>query len=386
MSRSILTIVAVFAVFGVASLASAQGVRDAALRQEIAIQKLMGRVDDAIKASYKQAPTTAKAALLDLLDDVANSMDLLPTQRAQLRQRLQARLNGVNDTIRSKSSQEPRPGTRDFDRPKIDRPPTGPSIGASGVAKTWIEPMSRDQKIHADLIRQREAGIQGLNMGIEKSGVLTDREITFPSYWRELTKAREKTVGPQLTDKEVKLLKTLNSVMSVEYDNDKFKAVLNHIQEKTGLAIIVDEGSMRDAMVDYDDPVTFKIGKVSVRTILKKILGDKSLTYIIKEGTIQVMTPKKASEYTVVRTYQVDDLIAPSPQMQMMFGPFVAQAQMQQNAQMLINLIQSTVSPDYWQPNGPGSIVFFPPTKSLIIRASAEMHYQMSSPGLFGGR
>src|SRR5205807_2178049 len=104
--------------------------------------------------------------------------------------------------------------------------------------------------------------------------------------------------------------------------------------------LIVDEASMRDAMADYDDPVSFKVEKVTVRTILKKVLGDRGLTYIIKEGNIQVMTPKKASEHTVVRTYQVDDLVAPSPQMQMMFGPIVGQLQMQQNAQMLMNLIQ----------------------------------------------
>lgn len=386
MSRVLLPGMTAFALFAIVLPVSAQGLKDAALRQELAVQRLMGRVDDAIKSSYKQEPVAAKAALTEMLDEVASSQDLLPTQRAQLRQRLQARLNAVNAAVRAKSAQDTRPAPRDFDRPKTSKPPNDPSIGASGVAKNWIDPLKRDQKTHADLIRAREAGIQGLNMGIEKSAVVSDREITFPSYWRELTESRKKLVGQQLTDKEVKLLKTLNSVMSVDYDNDKFKAVLNHIQDKTGLSIIVDEGSLRDAMVDYDDPVSFKIQKVTVRTVLKKILADKGLTYIIKEGTIQVMTPKKASEYTVVRTYQVDDLIAPSPQMQMMFGPFVAQMQMQQNAQMLINLIQATVSPEYWQPNGPGSIVFFPPTKSLLIRASAEMHYQMNSPGLFGGR
>jgi hypothetical protein len=107
------------------------------------------------------------------------------------------------------------------------------------------------------------------------------------------------------------------------------------------------------------------------------------LTYIIKEGNIQVMTPKRASEYTVVRSYPVDDLVAPN-QFAMMFGPFAQHAQMLQNAQQLINMIQLTVEPSYWQPNGPGTITFYAPTKTLLIRASAEMHYQMGSPGLFG--
>ena len=159
------------------------------------------------------------------------------------------------------------------------------------------------------------------------------------------------------------------------------------IQDKTGLSIIIDPASLQDANIDYEaDTVEFKVEKVSVRTILKKVLGDKGLTYIIKEGAIQVMTPKRASEHTVTRSYDIADLVAPSTQMQGRFGPLMGQMQRQQNAQMLANMIASTIEPSYWQPNGPGVIQYYAPTQSLIIRASAEMHYQMASPGLFGGR
>jgi hypothetical protein len=223
-------------------------------------------------------------------------------------------------------------------------------------------------------------------MGIEKSQNYSGNDIDYPANWKELSKRRLEMISPKLTAKEAMLLKALNSVMTPDYNGDELKAVLNHIQDKTGLTIIVDEQSMQEAGVEYTDKVNFRGPKVTVRTILKKVLGDNKLTYIIKEGAIQVMTPKKASEYTVVRTYQVDDLVQPSPQTQMMFGPFVAQLQMNQNALMLVNLIQATVEPNYWQPNGPGSITYYPPTRSLIIRASSEMHYQLASPGLFGAR
>ena len=65
-------------------------------------------------------------------------------------------------------------------------------------------------------------------------------------------------------------------------------------------------------------------------------------------------------------------------------SPFVARAQMLANVQSLINTIQSTVEPSYWQPNGPGSIAFFEPTMSITIRASAEMHYQLGGTGRYG--
>jgi hypothetical protein len=49
---------------------------------------------------------------------------------------------------------------------------------------------------------------------------------------------------------------------------------------------------------------------------------------------------------------------------------------------MIVNIIE----PSYWAPNGPGTIMYEPFSGSLVIRASAEMHYQLGSPGLFGGR
>jgi hypothetical protein len=124
---------------------------------------------------------------------------------------------------------------------------------------------------------------------------------------------------------------------------------------------------------------------MTVRTALKKILGDKGLTYIIKEGNIQVMTPKKASEYTVVRTYTISDLVTPDPRLNF-FNPYMAQFQKIQAGNQIVALIQNTIEPSYWQPNGPGTIIFEPTTGALIVRASAELHYQLGSPGLFGGR
>jgi len=388
MSRFVLPAFAAFALLAFSITSSGQDLKEIARLQKVAAQKITDQVGDAIDFSRKQDPTVAKFALQEMLRKVRDSQDLLESQRTPLVQKLQARIRTVEDSARAKNIvQDQRPTYRDPDRPKYSKQASDQSGGVGSVAKDWTDLAKGAQKTQAELIREREKNRTRIDLGIEKSAVLSTADpIEFPPYWKELTERRKKMVEQQLTKKEVALLKTLNSTMSVDYDNEKFKAVINHLQDKTGLTIIVDEASLNDAGTDYDALVTFKIQKVTVRTVLKKILGDKGLTYIIKEGAIQVMTPKKAAEHTVVRAYQIDDLVAPSPQMQMMFGPFIAQAKMMQNAQQLINLIQATIEPNYWQPNGPGTIAFFAPTKSLLIRASAEMHYQLGSPGMFGGR
>jgi hypothetical protein len=380
MSRILYSISAFAALLLSLSLANAGDLKTVRDAQSLAAQKLKQDVDNAIDGSRKQSPIDAKFKLREMINRVKESTDLLATERQALVNRLQSRLSAVEESIRSKAAIQEQTPPRDF--PKPNRPPVndqGPGKGVSAIAKNTIDPRRDTLRSYNEFEGQRNKGIQGLNEGIEKSGIVPDKDMTFDKGYKERVERRQ----TKLSDQEVKVLKALNSTMSIDYDDD-FKSVLNHIMERTGLTIIVDEGSMQEANVDYKDKVTLKFPKLTVRTALKKILGDRGLTYIIKEGNLQVMTPKKASEYTVIRTYMINDLTAIDPRMQMMFGPFVAQAQKVRNAQTIINMIQSTIEPSYWQPNGPGTITFEPLTGALIVRASAEMHYQL--PSVFGTR
>ena len=387
MMRLIFAVLTFVAVLGLSSaISQADDLQDVKKRAELAASKIRAQVEDTLEYSRKQTASDAKFSLLKMIRDVQASPDLQQTEKTALVRRLEFRLTVVDDGVRAnKIIQDQKPYAPPT---KKLTPPSDPSGGVSGYAKKFIEPARTAQQTQADLIRERERLRIAGDLSREKSAVnATDKEIAFPANWRDVI-ARRPT-GPKLTEKEAALLKTLNSTLSLDYDNDKFKAVINHLQERTGLNIMIDDASMKEAMVDYDDPVTWKtVRPVTVRTALKKILGDKRLTYIIQEGAIQVMTPEKAAKQTVVRTYPIDDLVTPlqvDPRMAFMFGRQLAgEMQAAQAAQQVINLLQTTIQPDYWQPNGPGSIVYFPLTKSLVIRATAEMHFQLAQPGMFG--
>ena len=44
----------------------------------------------------------------------------------------------------------------------------------------------------------------------------------------------------------------------------------------------------------------------------------------------------------------------------------------------LVNLIKTTISPKFWDINGgPGVIVYYPPLRLLVIRATNDIHYQI---------
>ncbi|QDU31582.1 hypothetical protein ETAA8_67420 [Anatilimnocola aggregata] len=59
-------------------------------------------------------------------------------------------------------------------------------------------------------------------------------------------------------------------------------------------------------------------------------------------------------------------------------------AQIDDNGQELVDLIERTINPDFWDTNGgPGTIVYFAPLQCLVITATGEMHH--NAGGLLGG-
>lgn len=356
-------------------------------RDQVKAQKLISEVSNALTQAdaFKNAdPDRAVTGLQKALQLLRDDTNLTDDVKAMYLQRVQTKLRQVQEIARARRQVEEEARLREEEKvlrekrladqaKKVNSPVT--------QAKDRIF-STKDQVAALDRLRDMRArNLAGVLNDVAKSATTIEGFVEFPTYWAQLTETRKQTTGNALTKKEIELLRALNSTMSVDFNNSRFRDVLDYVMEKAGLGIIVDDGSLKDAMVEYDDPITFKVKKATVRTILKKVLADKGLTYIIKEGTIQVMTPQKAREQMVVRTYPIDDLVGGDPQQ---YGPFLARQIRLQNVQNLINTIQRAIDPGLWDVNGgPGSITYYEPGNALVIRAPAEMHYMMGGGGMF---
>jgi hypothetical protein len=360
----------------------ADDLNDIVQRDKIAVQKLVSDVNDALaeaRAFEKADVGRAKLALENALAKVTNSREVSDEQRSDLRQRIQTRLVEINRQARVQELANDEAAKRTADKAKKDQP--AKTTDGKNLTETARNKMvtTQDQIAAAKSLRdQRAKGNLGVFASLEASATPIDGVVEYPKYWAQLTESRKNFTGNKLSAKEVTVLKALNSTLSVNFKEAQFKDVLDYLQEKTGLAILVDEGSMKDKGVEYNDPVTFKINKVTVRTILRKILLDRGLSYIIKEGTIHVVSVERARDSMTVRTYPIDDLIGiNNPQ----FGPLLNRALMLQNVQILIQNIQNAIDPTLWNTPGGGSISFNEANRSLIIRAPAELHYMLGGAG-----
>src|SRR5262245_19355668 len=290
-------------------------------RDKIAAQKLQADVDSALSRSRtleKSDPERAVELLQDTLTKIRNAPELPGEERVRLVQRLQTRVREVTAAVQSKARAEDDAARRAEQKLRQEArereaasggntgKPAPPSQGPAGVANQVFQ--SRNAALNAAGKQNIDRNERNLNVlvGVQRSATAMEGDIVFPKNWDKISERAK----PKLTEKEIVMLRALNSTLSVNWDKTSFREVIDLLHDKADLPILIDEQSLKDAMVDYSDPVTFKATKATVRTILRKVLADRGLGYILKDGMVQVVTQQKAREAMVVRAYPVSELVA----------------------------------------------------------------------------
>jgi hypothetical protein len=195
----------------------------------------------------------------------------------------------------------------------------------------------------------------------------------FPDNWESV--ARQRNLLINLTETERKIVKTLNTLMSYEVEGKTLKEALDELRERTKMPIVVDERALNDLKITENVPVKLELKNMTTRTVLRRLLGDVQLTYVMHDQTIRITTPARAREMLKTRVYSVADLMPLSGGgIPTVFG----QAQAYQTLQMLVVLVTQTVEPDSWEVNGKGglgTITFDPKRFVLVVKQTTEMHY-----------
>jgi hypothetical protein len=259
-----------------------------------------------------------------------------------------------------------------------DKYPDSPAAASS----RYIGGIASAVRENEALKREKNKRMLGAFHDVEVSSLPPIGDIEFPSpeKWREITKARTKSLA---TEKEKAILKALESPVTIMFEGSTIESVIDYLQTLSGVTILVDKATLDRAGINYDTPVNVKKMRVSLRTALRKVLSEYGLTYIVEKETIHVLTNDEAKSKMTVRTYYLGDVAGATD---FTFGAAFSRLQMAQNVASLIQTIVGTVEPDSWQVNNPdakGTIGFDPVHLTLIVKQSAEIHYML---GGFGGR
>lgn len=210
---------------------------------------------------------------------------------------------------------------------------------------------------------------------VQRSAIPASGDIEYPKDFIEKGKRIKKMFAPKLTAEEEKLLKSLETPIKGGLKDAPFQEAVQLLSTAIDQKIFVDSKSLEARGVNLDDKVDVP-GGLTARSALRIMLQSKGLTFVLRDGVIQVVTVEEAKKQCVARAYDVRDLVASN--MVGNVGPWGAYLDAQAtaaNAQIIIDAITRGVEPSVWEgAGGVGSITFHYPTMSIIVRAPSEIH------------
>jgi len=240
----------------------------------------------------------------------------------------------------------------------------------AALAAARMQQVRGQINLNADLRSRMEANTMIAMRQIEEAGIPITGDLVFPPDWAE--KSKRRSPGAKLTERERSVLKSLSTPMNLTIEGENFEYFLTAMEKQLGVSLLVDRPALEAAGVRVDSPVTVRARNWTGRSVLKKVLSDLGLSYIIRSEEIQITTAERTRETLVTRSYYIGDLLGISDTR---FPPWYNQQQFAQTLASIIDSIKSQVDPRSWQPEGSGSIVFEPLSMSLIIRQTAEVHF-----------
>jgi hypothetical protein len=142
--------------------------------------------------------------------------------------------------------------------------------------------------------------------------------IVYPdaAFWRKITKDRKQFSAVDLSSTnptEQKILNTLSDQKtSVDVAEQPLAEWVTYLSDKFHIPIQFDTPALKDASIDPATiPVGVQVKDISLRSALKLILSQHSLTYVVKNEVLMITTNDKANTQLVTKVYPVADLVLP---------------------------------------------------------------------------
>jgi hypothetical protein len=134
--------------------------------------------------------------------------------------------------------------------------------------------------------------------------------------------------------------------------------------------LVLSHKKLEEASLSSQTPITAKLFGMSLHSLLVHVAKELELTFVVRDGVVQITTPEDAESQLIIVAYPVHDLVSVPP-----FNPRDARYR---DFDSLIELITATIRPDSWDDvGGPGPIDSI--GGYLLIAQTQDVHAQIES-------
>ena len=149
--------------------------------------------------------------------------------------------------------------------------------------------------------------------------------------------------------------------------------MIDELREWQDIDICVDQAALDAQEVSLDQPITYQLNDISLRSTLDVLLKQAHLTYIVKNDVLEVTTERAARGQLVRVCYAVADLLQGD-----VHCPDTCHQAEASPADALMKLIMHTICPQEWsEKGGPCSLDFHPGARTLVVHATDDIQEQV---------
>ncbi len=155
----------------------------------------------------------------------------------------------------------------------------------------------------------------------------------------------------------VSLREKLHQNVSVDFEETPLAAAVAQLGAAAKADIRLDANALRVANVRQREPISLKLNDRKLKTVIRAMLLELDLTYILRDGVLWITTAEEAEESLITAVYDVRDLCRDDAE-----------------STALSDAITSQTAPESWDDvGGPGSIDFGLPGV-MVITQEERLH------------
>jgi hypothetical protein len=338
--------------------AAAQALEQDVRNQLVEAQRLM-----------RQNPSAVRVALKARLDELERAVDLDPTTRALLLDRVRAAIQTASieegryldriqraETVRAQADASQRliaemnrtdeslkqlveqfnyllSQRRYLEASKDVAPEVGRLAPGTPLESVIREGSSllTNYAIVREAFEAREQGFVDAMRGVEVAAIpLDEPPIVYPppEVWQAVSARRRERYGAVNlaggSKAEQKITAALKQTAAdIDFQNEPLNRIMDTLQDAYNVPIRLNTVELGLVGVDPDTPVNIKLPPVSLRSALRQILAEidiADLTYTIRDEVLLITSQEDADDVPQVKVYPVGDLVVTPMMLQMAGG------------------------------------------------------------------
>jgi hypothetical protein len=108
---------------------------------------------------------------------------------------------------------------------------------------------------------------------------------------------------------EARIIRTLAKPTTVEFLDLPLEDCMTFLKEYHNVNVWIDRGTLTDAGVALDQPITLKLAGVTLESVLHLLLEPAQLDWLVQDEVLKITTKSWADKHPETRTYDIHNLI-----------------------------------------------------------------------------